>query len=642
MAEQQASRFVERTAWARNLAGPVSSFVQTESGSATVLLAGALAALVWVNASASSYASFWGTELEIRLGQASVALDLQHWVNSGLMTLFFFVVGLEARRELDMGELRERSRISLPVMAGIGGMVVPVLIYLAINAGGSGASGWGTAMSTDTAFALGVLGAIGRGVPARLRVFLLTVAVVDDVVALLVIATAYTSHVRLVALAIGVGIFGVVLLVRAAGVQRGVPYLVLGAAAWVAVLKSGVDPIIVGLAMGLVTSAYPAPRAELEQATELFRSFREQPTPELARSARLGLAFAISPNERLQQLFHPWTGFVIVPIFALANAGIAIDAEFLRRAATSPITIGIVLGYVLGKPIGIVGASILTVRLERHGVRLPVSLPPLLGGGAVAGIGFTVSLLIASIAFSGERLAEAKAGVLAAGVVAALAAWAIFRVTEHLPSEWRLRQLAGTATSIVDLAMPVDNERDHVRGPADAPVTLLEYGDFECPFCGQAEGVVRELLAEFGDDLRYAWRHLPLTDVHPRAQLAAEASEAAAAQGAFWEMYELLLTHQDALEPKHLVGYAEQLGLDVDRFTDKLRRHYYAARVAEDVGDADISGVSGTPTFFVNGLRHYGAYDVETLSEAVRTARRRALAERTATAFGDAADTLPA
>ena len=227
------------------------------------------------------------------------------------------------------------------------------------------------------------------------------------------------------------------LLVRAAGVQRGIPYLVLGAVAWVAVLKSGVDPIIVGLAMGLVTSAYPAPRAELEQATERFRSFREQPTPELARSARLGLAFAISPNERLQQLFHPWTSFVIVPIFALANAGIAIDAGFLRQAATSPITIGIVLGYVLGKPLGIVGASMLTVRLERHGVRLPVGLPPLIGGGAVAGIGFTVSLLIASLAFSGERLAEAKAGVLAAGVLAALTAWAIFRLIEHLPAEWR-------------------------------------------------------------------------------------------------------------------------------------------------------------------------------------------------------------
>ena len=199
-----------------------------------------------------------------------------------------------------------------------------------------------------------MLAVVGRRAPARLRVFLLTVAVVDDVIALIVIATAYTEELAPLALLIGAGLLVAVMIVRSLGVQRGLPYAVLGVAAWVAVLESGVDPVIVGLAMGLITSAYPAPRADLEQATRLFRAFREQPTSELAREARLGLQFSISPNERLQQMFHPWTSYVVVPLFALANTGIAIDADFLRRAATSPITIGIIVGYVVGKPIGIV------------------------------------------------------------------------------------------------------------------------------------------------------------------------------------------------------------------------------------------------------------------------------------------------
>ena len=196
-----------------------------------------------------------------------------------------------------------------------------------------------------------------------------------------------------------------------------------------------------------------------------------------------------------------------------------------------------------------------------------------------------------------------------------------------LPRRLRLRALLGTAEPIVDLAVEVDPERDHFRGPEEAPVTLVEYGDFECPYCGQAEPAVRELLSGSGD-VRYVWRHLPLTDVHPNAQLAAEASEAAARQGAFWKMHDLLLDHQDALRPADLVAYANQLGLNLDRFREDLARHTGAVRVAEDVDSADLSGVSGTPTFFVNGRRHYGAYDIDALSGAVRVARARATLAR--------------
>jgi Na+/H+ antiporter NhaA len=623
MSESRASAFTERTAWARSLETPLRNFLRTQTSSAVFLLGATLAALVWVNVDGASYASVWGTELSIHIGSAGISENLRYWVNSGLMTFFFLVVGLEARREFDMGELRERRRFTLPLAAGLGGMAVPVAIFLAINAGRDSAHGWGTAMSTDTAFALGMLALVGPRFPDRLRAFLLTVAVVDDVVALIVIATVYSDHVVGWALLAAVGFFAAIPLAGALGLRRGSVEAVFGAAAWVALVKSGVEPVVIGLAIGLVTFAYPAARADLERATDLFRDFREQPTPELARSARVGLESAISANERLQQRLHPWTSYVIVPLFALANAGIAINGDFLVHAYGSPITLGIVIGYVVGKPIGIVGASWLVTRLSRGRVRPPTGWAALAGGGALAGIGFTVSLLIASLAFRGDELDEAKLGVLSAALFASTATWLVFRATDLLPTRLRIKALLGTAETIVDLAVPVDPDRDHIRGPQDAPVTLVEYGDFECPYCGQAEPVVRELLAGFGD-LRYVWRHLPLSDVHPRAQMAAEAAEAAGEQGAFWEMSDLLLAHQDALRPGDLMGYATQLGLDVERFTDDLRRHDGAGRVAEDVDSADLSGVSGTPTFFVNDRRHYGAYDVATLSAEVRAARARA------------------
>jgi Na+/H+ antiporter NhaA len=566
--------------------------------------------------------------LSIDVGGAGVALDLRHWVNSGLMTFFFFVLGLEARREFDMGELRERRRFALPLLAAIGGMAVAVAVYLAFNIGSSSAHGWGIAMSTDTAFALGLLALVGPRFPDRLRAFMLTVVVVDDIVALVVIATVYTETLHPLPLLAALLFFAASLVLRSFRVRIGLAYVALGAAAWVGLLESGVEPIVIGLAMGLLVYAYPAQRSSLERATERFREFREQPTVELARSASAQLRAVTSFNERLQHLIHPWTSYVIVPLFALANAGIAIDAGFLSDAFTSPITLGILFGYVVGKPVGILGCSWLLTRLSRGRLRPPVGWAAVAGGGTIAGIGFTVALLVATLAFEGRPLEEAKLGILSAALGAALVTWLLFRATALLPRRLRIRALLGTAEPLVDLYMDVDPERDHIRGPVDAPITVLEYGDFECPYCGQAEPVVRELLRDFAD-VRYVWRHLPLNDVHPGAQLAAEAAEAAAQQGAFWEMHDLLFDHQDALGPSDLIGYAEQLGLDVERFADDLREHSGAARVADDVDSADLSEVSGTPTFFVNGRRHHGAYDINSLSAAVRVAGAQALATTT-------------
>jgi Na+/H+ antiporter NhaA len=620
-----AAPYAGRTAWARSLAAPVRNFLGTETGSASVLLAGTILALLWANSPWShSYESLWSTKLAVRIGSDGISMDLHHWVNEGLMTLFFLVVGLEAKRELDVGELRERRRLTIPVVAALGGMTVPVAIYLAFNAGGPGAHDWGAAMSTDTAFALGAVAVLTPRAATRTRVFLLTLAVVDDLCALIVIAIAYTSKVSVLALAIAAVLFAALLALRYAPEWRRPASITLGVGLWIAMFESGVDPVISGLAVGLATSAYPPSREDLERATDLARSFREQPTPELARSAQKGVASAISPNERLQYGLHPWTGYVIVPLFALANAGVHVTGQLLGDAVSSPITLGILLGYVVGKPVGIAGASWLASRPAVHGPRSPLSPPLLAAAGAFAGIGFTVSLLISSLALSGERLEEAKLGALGSVVLAPALAWTMLQVVRRLPATVRARQISGTAEDLLDLSRDVDPGRDHIRGAQDAPVTLVEYGDFECPYCGQAEQIIRELLSSLGDDVRYVWRHLPLNDVHPNAQVAAEASEAAAAQGRFWEMHDTLLAHQGDLRPTHLSEYAEEIGIDAERMVDELHRREYAGRVSEDVASADESGVTGTPTFFINGRRHYGAYDIDTLSAEVTAARRRA------------------
>src|ERR671934_874616 len=327
--ESQTARFSARTAWSRSLATPLREFLRTETGGAAVLLAAAVAALVWVNVDAKSYDSLWTTRLAIELGRSGVALDLRDWVNSGLMTFFFFVVGLEARREFDLGELRERRRFALPIVAGGGGALAAIAIYLAFNAGRPSAHGWGVAMSTDTAFALGLLALVGPRFPDRLRAFMLTVVVVDDVVALVVIAVVYSASVDVVPLVVAILFYVIVLIVRSVRLHVGLVYFVLGAASWVALLKSGVEPVVIGLAMGVLAYASPAPRPSLERATERFREFREQPTAELARSAAAQLRAATSRNELLQHLWHPWTSYGIVPLFALANTGIEIDGGLL-------------------------------------------------------------------------------------------------------------------------------------------------------------------------------------------------------------------------------------------------------------------------------------------------------------------------
>ena len=598
------------------LPAPLRTFLSTEAGGAVLLLAAAVVALVWANSPWSgAYEALWGAEGSVRFGGAELAMDLGHWVNDGLMVVFFFVIGLEVRRELSMGELTDRRRIVLPVLAGIGGMVVPALLYLLLNPGGEAAHGWGVVIGTDTAFLLGALALVGPSSSTQLRVFLLTLTVVDDLVAVTVIGVVYSEEVDLVALGAAIVCLVALAVMGRLGMWRAWAYVVVVLALWLATIASGVHPSIAGMAAGLLVPAFGPRRLEVDGAARLFRAFRQSPQPSVGYSAQVGLARAISVNERLQTVLHPWTSYVIVPVFALANAGVDLRDGVLADALGSRVTWGVVLGLVVGKLVGISVGALGGARLGLG--RLPLGVGPghVVGGAALSGIGFTVSLLIVDLAFRGSTLRdEATVGVLLAAGLAVAVGWVVFRLAAVLRGE--------TSASLpMVLDRPVESGRDHIRGPVDAPLTLVEYGDYDCPFCARATGVARELRAHFGDDLRYVFRHLPLPDVHPHAELAAAAAEAAAAQGSFWEMHDLLFARQDSLELADLAGYAGDLGLDVERFLRDLDDSQSARRVRDDVASAEASGARGTPTFFVGNRRHLGAHDTETLVRDLEASR---------------------
>ena len=590
---------------------PLNRQLQTSAGSAGLLLAATVIALVWANSPvAASYDRFWHTELAVRLGGAELALDLKHWVNDGLMAFFFYVIGLEVKRELVIGELADRRRAAVPALAALAGLVVPALFYAVFNLSSEAVSAWGVVISTDSAFLLGVLALVGRSCPPQLRVFLLALSVADDVGALCVIALFYTENLRVGMLALSA--LGVALIfgLHWLKVWRGPAYLIVAVAAWVAMYLSGVHPTLLGVISALITPAYTTRREEVADAARRTRAYLQSPNSEFARAAQLSIHRSVPVTDRMQGLWQPWTSLVIVPLFALANAGVSLTGGALRAAATSPVTLGVVAGLVLGKLVGILLGTGLAVRLRFGALAPSLTGWHLAGGAALSGIGFTISLFIVDLAFTDERLADqARVGILAASVLATLLGSVLLWFAARRSPE--------SATRHTLLDPPVDPDRDHVRGLVSAPLTLVEYGDFECPFCGRATGAGSELRERFGDRLRYVFRHAPLTEIHPHAQLAAEAAEAAAAQGQFWEMYDRLFANQDRLAITDLLEHAAALGLDVPRFADDLSAGVHARRVQQDVASAEASGVAGTPTFFVGGRQHTGPHDADTLAAAL-------------------------
>ena len=480
---------------------PLWRRLRTEAGGAGLLLAATVTALLWANSPwGGSYDAFWHTELAVRVAGAELSLDLQHWDNDGLIAFFFFVVGLEVKRELALGELADPRRAAVPALAALAGLVVPALVYVAFNLGGGAASAWGVVISTDTAFLLGVLALLGRAVPPQLRVFLLALAIADDVGALGAIALFYTEDLRLGALALAV--LGVALMfgLRWLRVWRGPAYLVLAVVAWVALYASGVHPTLLGVTIALITPAYPPRQEEVADAARQTRTYLQSPNPGYARAARLSIAHSVPPGERLQRVWQPWTSFVIVPLFALANAGVPLTGDTLRAAATSPITLGVVAGLVLGKFAGILLGTGLAVRLRLGDLAPGLTGLSLAGDAALSGIGFTISLFIVDLAFADGQLADqARVGVLAASVLATLLGVGLLRLA------YGRRPRDADRPALLD--PPVDPARDHVRGPADAPLTLVGFGDFAAPYRGW--GSIDELRGRFGDRLRYVFRHAP-------------------------------------------------------------------------------------------------------------------------------------
>jgi Na+/H+ antiporter NhaA len=597
---------------AGQLSGPLRHFLATESGSALVLVVAMAVALLWANSPWSAgYTATWETAASVQLGSLGLEMSIGHWISDGLMVLFFFVIGLEVRRDLAIGELTDTRRVVLPLLAGFAGMLVPALLYLLIAPSGEAAAGWGVVIGTDTAFLLGTLALVGPSISTQLRVFLLTLTVVDDIVAVSVIGVFYAHSIDMVALAVAFAGVVVLVLLSRFGVWRTWPYVLTTLLVWLATIASGVHASIAGMVCGLLIPAFSPRREVVKDAAIRFRAFRQSPLPEVGRSVQDAVARAVSVNERMQLVLHPWTGYVVVPLFALANAGVDLRGGVFVEALTSPLTWAVVVGLVVGKFVGIGGGAVAGARLRMG--RLPQGVGPgqVLGGAALSGIGFTVSLLIIGLAFKSAQLrAEATIGVLLSIVIATALGW----VTFQLAARWHGETSAGLPTV---LSRPVDPERDHIIGPVDAPLTVVEYADFECPFCAKATGASREVREHYGDRVRYVFRHLTLPEVHPHAELAAAAAEAAGAQGKFWEMHNLLFLHSDELELQDLAGYAGLLGLDVEEFLRDIDEQRHAARIREDVASAEASGARGTPTFFIGSQRHVGPWDARSLIEAL-------------------------
>lgn len=415
---------------------PLQEFLRTSTAGSLLLLFAVAVALVWANSPwRDAYAHLWHTEAVLRVGTWHIVEDLRGWVNDGLMTFFFLLVGLEIKRELTTGELREWRAAALPMMAALGGMVMPAVLYLALNAGGAGAHGWGVPMATDVAFALGALTLAASFAPPSLKPFLLTLAIVDDIGAIVVIAMFYSGGVRSGPLLASVVLVLLIVGLRSLHVRAMSVYVVIGVLFWFAVLRSGIHPTIAGVVLGLLTPAVPfqRPHAVSEEAHRTADETVDDPSPPDAdahwwlRLAQLSKE-AVSPLARVEHVLLPWSSFVILPLFALANAGVELSATALHEAATSRIAWGIVVGLVVGKFLGVWLASLAAVKLGVGKVPDGAGWGSLAGLAATAGLGFTVSLFVADLAFRrSPLLAQAKVGILAASILAGGIGYGLFR-----------------------------------------------------------------------------------------------------------------------------------------------------------------------------------------------------------------------
>jgi len=434
---------VKRVRPVETIVRPFQEFANRASSSGILLIAAATAALVWANSPwAESYTGLWGTKLSVGLGSFSIEKDLTHWINDGLMAIFFLVVGLEVKREILVGELSSPRRAALPFAAAVGGAVLPAAIYLVVNYGTEGVSGWGIPMATDIAFALGVLALLGEGIPIGLKVLMTALAIADDILAIMVIALFYTSDISWSALAVGAAFLVALIVANLAGVGKPLVYGLMGIGLWLCFLQSGVHATIAGvlLAMTVPASSFIDTEEFLKRSRGLldhFEQVRDQGDAVLRNEERQGTLHALNranedvepPLQEIEHALHPWVVFVIMPLFALANAGVVLGEDF---AATllSPVSLGIVAGLLLGKQFGITLFAWLAVKSGISEMPQGVSWLHIYGVGWLAGIGFTMSLFISDLAFAGSSLLDvAKSGILAASLIAGIAGLLILRRT---------------------------------------------------------------------------------------------------------------------------------------------------------------------------------------------------------------------
>ena len=594
-----------------------SAFVRNETSGATLLLAATIVALLWANLGGHSYEHFWHTHFSIHLGDIfSVDMSLQHWINDGLMMMFFFLVSLEVKHDFVMGELREWRRASVPVVAAVAGLIVPALIFYAFNAGTDDADAWGVVISTDTAFVMGILAVFGNRLPVQLRAFLVTLAVVDDVGSLLVIATVYTERISFVPLIGVVVIAALLFLVQRARVYRSSVYIAAGATLWLLFLASGVHATIAGVVLGLLLPVFPPERSEVLRAEELTHHFRRTPVASTGSAAVIGILRSVSINERMQLALAPIVNLIVVPVFALSNAGVIISGETLQHAFKSPLTWGIIAGLVGGKYLGVFGASIIATKLRIGELAQCLAYRHINAGSMLTGIGFTISLFIIDLAIKDETAqSDARIGVLTASILAAIIGMVALVLTaaydaRHAPERTRLNR-------------SIDPKRDHILGDPNAPLTLVEYAQLGGVDDTTVEEVVREVRDYFGDDLRFVFRHNPMGD--EAAERAAEALEAVHAQSP--ELFNYARTElsrlceEEELDSRVIRRAAVDVGSNLPRLEKDMRQRTYLSRVHDDADDALGMGLTSTPTFFIGDEIYEGPIESDAIIAALEATR---------------------
>ena len=589
--------------------GRLLAFQNNETYAAAALALGTLAALIWANIG-DSYHVFWQTPTTLAVGPFGVDLTLHEWVDEGLMAVFFFMVGLDVRRDLTLGELRLPGRALLPAAAAIGGLVVPALVYLLIIGDSGGAHAWGSVISTDTAFALGMLALIGPKRAPRLRLFLLAFAVIDDIGALAVIAIFYSGSLNLVALgAAAAGLFLVWLMARR-GVWRVPPYLVLGVVIWYALYRSGVHATLAGVLIALLMPVYNVRSEDVDAAGEFTALYRQAPAPGTARMLRESLNYSMPLNQRLAFVLPPYVNYVVVPLFALANAGVELSADIIGAALTSRVTWAVIGGLVIGKLIGVVLGAGLVLRFVPASRMPGLDVPRIVGLGALSGMGFTISLLVVNIALEDETLRDqARLGVLVASLAAFVLAAVIFRVTSRI---WPLPAPRGET-----LCRPPSPDQELTFGSLDAPHVLINYADMSHEDRWRLAEALYGLqpLIDSGEVLLILRHKLS----GPESLLAALALEAAGAnkEPNLWPFHDAIAVLRGRISPRSITRVAREVGIDVEALWRRIDSRADEAKVLADSAEVEGLTEDASPVVYIDGRRFDQLLNRWTFSEEI-------------------------